>query len=78
MKKKKADGAVTSAREGSNQPRDQRLNSAIERVFRLTHSREMTAKERREFGLNNSNPDHKETNTKNSHLRTPKFEPELS
>ncbi|HEU5234456.1 MAG TPA: hypothetical protein VFU50_16470 [Terriglobales bacterium] len=61
MKKKKVDGsALTPAVDGSGQERDARLNRAIETVFRLTHSREMTPKERREFGLKHSNSNHKQ------------------
>jgi hypothetical protein len=60
VKKKKVDGsALTPAVDGSGQERDARLNRAIETVFRLTHSREMTPKERREFGLKNSHSNHK-------------------
>ena len=76
MKKKKADGnALTPALNGSGRQRDVRLNRAIETVFRLTHSRDMTAKERREFGLKNSNSDHRTNGaTKGSRARTPRPE----
>jgi hypothetical protein len=60
VKKKKVDGsAFTPAINGSSRERDARLNRAIETVFRLTHSREMTPQERREFGLKHSNSNHK-------------------
>lgn len=74
MKKKKVDGtALTPASDGSGQGRDVRLNKAIETVFRLTHSRDMTAKERREFGLKNPNTNHKQKGAiKGSRLRTPR------
>lgn len=76
MKKKKVDGsALTPAIDGSGQERDARLDRAIETVFRLTHSREMTPKERREFGLKNSNSDHKQKDpAKDSRLRTSRLE----
>lgn len=80
MKKKKADGNSFSPAVRPGHGRDARLKSAIETVFRLTHSREMTAKERHEFGVNNSTPNHKQPGaTKSSRLRTPQLEPsELS
>lgn len=76
MKKKKVDGStLTPAIDGSGQGRDARLNRAIETVFRLTHSREMTPKERREFGLKNSNSNHKQKSAiKDSRLPTSRLE----
>lgn len=76
MKKKKTDGtAPTFGTDGSGHERDARLNHAIETVFRLTHSRDMTAKERREFGLKNSNSNHKQKDTtKVSRVRGPRLE----
>ena len=79
MKKKKVDGdALTPAIDGSGPERDARLKRAIETVFRLTHGREMTLKERREFGLNNSNSHHKQKGpTKDSRSRTSRQSPDL-
>lgn len=76
MKKKKVDGsALTPAVDGSGQERDARLNRAIETVFRLTHSREMTPKERREFGLKHSNSNHRQKGaTKDGRSRTSRLE----
>ena len=80
MKKKKVDGtALKPASDGSGRGRDVRLNKAIETVFRLTHSRDMTAKERREFGLKNSNTNHKQKGAiKGSRLQSLRAESELS
>jgi hypothetical protein len=76
VKKKKVDGsALTPAIDGSSRERDARLNRAIETVFRLTHSREMTPKERREFGLKNSNSNHRQKGaTKDGRSRTSRRE----
>jgi hypothetical protein len=80
VKKKKADArTLPHATDGSGQKRDTRLNKAIETVFRLTHSRDMTTKERREFGLKNSNSNHKQKGaTTNSRLRSLLESSELS
>jgi hypothetical protein len=60
VKKKKADESSPGlALNGSASIRDARLKTAIERVFRLTHNREMTAEERRNFGINGSSSNHK-------------------
>jgi len=60
VKKKKADeSSLGLAVNGSPSIRDGRLKTAIERVFRLTHNREMTAEERRNFGISGSNSNHK-------------------
>ena len=75
MKKKPDGSALTPVVDGSNSRRDQRLKSAIERVFRLTHGREMTAKERREFGLNTLHSEQKSANPgKNARSRAPKVQ----
>ena len=74
MKKKRGDGnTLTPAVDGRSPRRDQRLRSAIETVFRLTHRRDMTAKERKDFGLNPSNSNHKEPKRKEA--KVPKRQP---
>jgi len=73
VKKKKSDGNnLNPAVNGGSAKRDRRLKSAIETVFRLTHRRDMTAKERREFGLNAPDSNHKSNGRKNGRSRDAK------
>ena len=49
--KKRAGEKLPPLAPAANAPRKRKLNAAIESVFRLTHGREMTADERRLFGV---------------------------
>ncbi len=75
MKNKNDDGNTRPVGDGVAAHRDRRVISAIERVFRLTHNRDMTSKERREFGLNGANANHKKANSgKSTRLQSSKKE----